>query len=770
MIVKRIPAAPFYERKRAHAAQARDLINYMSSPDKESEMHDYLVQYMSDQKPGRGPERLLHIRGLNFVSKDLPGQRAEMMATAQAAVRSPNPLDHWLISWRENERPDAAAIDRTVEMFLAEIGMSLQQCIYAAHGDTHNVHVHIALNRYDPFTRRMKEIEGGWYREAAHRAIARIVAEFEWEAEVNARYEVVEGELRRTTKAETRRIGQTKGELPKGLTNAALGSEQRSGYRSAQRIGQEVALPIILASQSWSQVHRELAAEGIAYELVGTNGAVLVIGDQRIKASAVSRAVTPTRLTSALGKFVASDCARQPRTPEKDRLPWAYRAEEFRQARAQWKVSDTAERKALKLTRPAPDLETHLHRLGEAFFAERLRRRFADWEEADGLVGDATGQPPMEAVDGYRPFPCLEGIRYSLDGQKTAFLDTGAKVVVPPGSDEALLAALKLSIAKFGKVRVTGSRETRRRVLQLARDNNLEDGLLRTEGFLRRAVKARINERAGASGEASNATKVLHVSADRTSEGIGPVPAPIRKVGGALDLDERGPPERVLRSKGPSAKPRSAQPELPSVGRAPHAPRNTDVHRRSDRYDHGRAAAAHEKLRAGYFSDFAGRFEDAFAHGPLPFDLRAGRADVVAERLDEGMGEGSARFASAMSEEMQPFFDAVLQNARERIRSLAISRYRDVVVVSQDGVEHFDLHVFGIDRALASQLLRDDPAMKGLKTEISEMQKGSAQPQDPAPAQSNRMHLEQEKSEQRTGIEGLDQIAAAYAARKDRGR
>jgi len=44
----------------------------------------------------------------NFYSDSQQGQRAEMVALAIEATRSKDPVDHWLLSWKEGEQPTQA--------------------------------------------------------------------------------------------------------------------------------------------------------------------------------------------------------------------------------------------------------------------------------------------------------------------------------------------------------------------------------------------------------------------------------------------------------------------------------------------------------------------------------------------------------------------------------------------------------------------------------------------------------------------------------------
>jgi hypothetical protein len=491
MIVKKIPALPSDRRGgSARAKHVRALVDYMRSPEKENELREYLVAYMASQGLGDGPERLIHIGARNFVCEDLDGQRAEMMAVAQAAVRSQNPIDHWLLSWREGELPSSAEVDEAVAMFVEDLGLARHQCIYAVHGDTHNRHAHIALNRYDPGTGKVVTINKGFTREAAHKAVARIVHRFGWQPEREARY-VMEGGC--AVLSEAARTKLESGIRPLKAGAAAL--EVRTGYRSAQRIAQEDALPILLSAGSWPELHAALARKGIAYDPVGTNGAVLVIEGEGVRASDVSRKATIGAIAKRLGPFHPreAEVAIAQRDVTADVLPKAFRADEFRKDRARWRQTDRHERKRVGLRRPPNDLETWLHRAKEIWFAERWRNRSQPAPLELAFTGALSPTyTTLPEIDGYRAYRWAGGVRYARAGEGTAFVDQGARVTVLPGSDEALLAALRLSIAKFdGKVQVTGSVEFRKRTFDLAVRHGLADHVTNPEFVARREMQRR---------------------------------------------------------------------------------------------------------------------------------------------------------------------------------------------------------------------------------------------------------------------------------------
>lgn len=499
MIVKRIPAlAGGRDEGGERAAHARNLVEYLHKPDKASDYREQLIEYLTSNKIGDGSaERLYHLGALGFVSTTPKGQRLEMMAVAQAAVRSRNPVDHWLLSWREGELPTRKQVDQTVAMFVEHLGVDARQCIYASHGDTHNRHVHIALNRYDPVIRRMVEINAGFNKEAAHQAVALIVDRFGWKAEADARYTVIDGKPVLSARAEQARRS---GDRP--IRPAAAAHENRTGYKSAQHLAQDEALPNIRWAQTWDDLHAVLALRGMQYVAVGRTGAVISVGQEVVKASDVHRSVTRTALSKRLGPFQPRNPGLQilPRNEQKERLPAAFRADEYRaqvEAHRRWKKAMAEAREAgvddttlktsegvrlrswrtatTKPPRPAADLESWLRDNDETLFAERWRNR-ATVGRLPALGGRPRSLSTPPIIDEYRAHRCSDGVRYARPGEATAFVDRGARIEVASTKDEALLAALKLANVRFGgRVMVRGDAAFRAQVFKVAAENGLAE-------------------------------------------------------------------------------------------------------------------------------------------------------------------------------------------------------------------------------------------------------------------------------------------------------
>jgi hypothetical protein len=177
MIVKKIKA----NRIKAKAAHIRDLTDYIREPSKANK-----------------DEKILYANGRGFLCDGHKSQQSEMIALASEAVRSKNPVAHYLMSWREGEQPSPEQVESAVSIFMDELELKDHQVIYALHKDTDNIHLHLAINRVHPETGKVIKPNKGFDIEAAHKAIARIEHAQGWQREQNGRYQLLEnGELGR---------------------------------------------------------------------------------------------------------------------------------------------------------------------------------------------------------------------------------------------------------------------------------------------------------------------------------------------------------------------------------------------------------------------------------------------------------------------------------------------------------------------------------------------------------------------------------------------
>ena len=140
-----------------------------------------LIDYIAGVAAGGDGAKVEHRGAVNLLNIDHDGQVQEMIDLAEVARRCPQPVQHWIVSWREGEQPTRKQADEAVGMFLAEMGLADHQAVYALHRDTHNCHVHVAVNRVHPTTEKVVTVNNGFDLEVAHRAIARIEQRQGWE-------------------------------------------------------------------------------------------------------------------------------------------------------------------------------------------------------------------------------------------------------------------------------------------------------------------------------------------------------------------------------------------------------------------------------------------------------------------------------------------------------------------------------------------------------------------------------------------------------------
>jgi hypothetical protein len=67
-----------------------------------------LVDYIAGPKAGGDGEKVEHRGAENMLNVDHEAQVQEMIDLAEVSRRSPQPVQHWIISWREGEQHTAA--------------------------------------------------------------------------------------------------------------------------------------------------------------------------------------------------------------------------------------------------------------------------------------------------------------------------------------------------------------------------------------------------------------------------------------------------------------------------------------------------------------------------------------------------------------------------------------------------------------------------------------------------------------------------------------
>ncbi|CDW96493.1 MULTISPECIES: TraI/MobA(P) family conjugative relaxase [unclassified Thiomonas] len=480
------------------------------------------------ERDPRSSETCLHFGAVGFLSDDYAAQQAEMLALAQDAKRSLDPIEHLVVSWPAFERPTPQQCDAVVQTLLQHFGMAQHQAFYGLHSDTDNRHLHVMLNRVDPLTGRAKQIHHGWTHEAMQQVSALIDHDHGWMREPGARWAVRNSRLTEVDPANPRPP------LPQPMRD----QEIRTGEKSAVRQAQERAAPMLKRVASWEQLHRELAAIGMRYEKKGS-GALLYVGEQPIKASDVGSPFSLGKLQKRLGDYqpappglqVAAAPAPEPIRPAATpAATFAHYAKARRESqehaqrlRLGVNAEFVAERRALAKTHAAERQDVlggdwrgkgvALNVMRSLLAAEhaRAKARMIEDQKARRKVARAPAFPSIEdwlrqqhgqqAAQDYRrgeqvgvlraageelepPTPrgmlAYQGeahgnvVRYtrSTDG-RIGFIDTGPTIQVVDTAQDALQAALQLAEQRYGVVKIEGSAEFRARAAREAARLNI---------------------------------------------------------------------------------------------------------------------------------------------------------------------------------------------------------------------------------------------------------------------------------------------------------
>ena len=507
MIVKKVPTSKVGALK-SKALNVRALIDYIAGPN-----------------AGGDGEKVEHRGTENMLNVDHDAQVQEMIDLAEVARRSPQPVQHWIISWREAEQPTATQADAAVDTFLDEMGLAEHQVVYALHRDTKNCHLHLAVNRVHPDSEKLVVVNRGFDHEVAHRAIARIERDQGWQPEGRALFVVQpSGDLERS---------RSRGQRERQPSGPARDFEERVGARSAQRIALEVAAPIIREARSWREMNEALAREGIRFEGKGS-GAVLWVGDEAVKASSAGRDCSLAALEKRFGELpvdleakVQGAAPRVPQPVERAPTEWVTYAEERarhhedrkkRREALQARRRDDWRRMAERHRRERDevcrgswrgrgDLLNATRSLLAARQAqekaeqrdeqklERARRKreqarfpdFKDWlaerdpdlaqerryrqRQLPTLEGPAYEQPTPRDIRAFESEVNGRIVNYRLAGKRgqPAFTDRGRVIDIRDStSREAVLAALQLSAQKWGTVTVYGGEQYQRLCIELA--------------------------------------------------------------------------------------------------------------------------------------------------------------------------------------------------------------------------------------------------------------------------------------------------------------
>ena len=107
MIAKKIPNS---KKSSTKSARGSGLAKYITEPERVNQI-----------------EKCVYSEAVNFISTDLQSQAAEMVALSQEAVKSKDPIDHWVLSWKANERPTPQQASEAAAIFIKQCGLEDHQ-------------------------------------------------------------------------------------------------------------------------------------------------------------------------------------------------------------------------------------------------------------------------------------------------------------------------------------------------------------------------------------------------------------------------------------------------------------------------------------------------------------------------------------------------------------------------------------------------------------------------------------------------------------------
>lgn len=472
-----------------------------------------LVRYITSAQ-GRD-ERVGSITVTNCGSDDPFDAADDVMLVQQANTRSnADKTYHLIVSFRPGETPSPEALRDIEARICAGLGYGEHQRISAAHHDTDNLHLHIAINKVHP------------ERHTVHSPLR----DYRTLAELCDKLEAEFG-LERDNHAARKRAGQGR----------AADMEQIGGLESLIGWVQRTCADEIKAADSWQALHATMAANGLSMQARGNGLVVTADNGPSIKASSIARDLSKKALEDRLGPFVAADGTRaQPtakrayeprpmasrvntaelfaRYQEQQRNRSAARSAELAAAAAKRAAGIEAVKRAARLRRAAIRLaggtglmrrmsytftsrasQQAIDKIAEAYRRERerinarnSRKGWHDWLQTEAKAGNVEALAAMRAREGqkHKPGNAVQAspaashaisdaeradhvtkrgtIIYRTPG--AAVRDDGNSLHVSRGAEvEGIAAALRIAQSLYGKeLMIAGSAEFKERVAQAA--------------------------------------------------------------------------------------------------------------------------------------------------------------------------------------------------------------------------------------------------------------------------------------------------------------
>ncbi|MBN8462313.1 MAG: relaxase/mobilization nuclease domain-containing protein [Dechloromonas sp.] len=475
-----------------------------------------LVEYITDEQDKT--ERLGLVTATNCDAATMQAVIGEVLATQRQNTRAAGDKTfHLLVSFRPGERPAPETLKAIEERICAGLGYGDHQRVSAAHHDTDNLHLHIAINKIHPERHTMHEPF------QSYRTLAELCATLERDYGLEK-----DNHQSRRSVAEGR----------------ASDMERHAGVESLVGWVRRECLEEMRGAQSWTDLHQLMKESGLELRERG-NGLVVEAADgTRVKASTIARELSKPGLEARLGPFEAPPERQAPpkirRQYEKapirlrvntvelyarykaeqqnltaaraDALTKAQRRKDravedakraSRLRRATVKVVDSKGiSKRVLYSQASTALRDRLAEIHKEYAKEReklyqgfQRRAWADWLKQEALQGNGealTALRAREAAQGLKgntvagrgeAKPGHAHVQDNITKKGTIIFRTGQSAVRDDGDKlqvsreatrEGVQAALRLAMERYGnQITVNGNPEFKAQVIRAAVDSQL---------------------------------------------------------------------------------------------------------------------------------------------------------------------------------------------------------------------------------------------------------------------------------------------------------
>lgn len=220
------------------------------------------------------PDRVDWIYSRNLPTEDPETAARIMAATARGAHSSQAPVYHFAISFDPGDPVNREMMMQVADRTLAALRLDDHQVVIVAHRDRPHPHMHVVVNRVHPETCK---VWSTWYD---YPRIERSLREQELELGLR----VTPGHLAKVPGSPELR---PKPRLQRGDAEFLRDVTERAG-------------PILKRADTWAELERDLAEEGLAIR-VNHGGMCVTDGKSQVKASAVGREYSRKNLEKRFG-------------------------------------------------------------------------------------------------------------------------------------------------------------------------------------------------------------------------------------------------------------------------------------------------------------------------------------------------------------------------------------------------------------------------------------------------------------------------------------